>query len=85
MCYFSSNLLKIDDDILNADCNLVCDGMSIKTSATYKKTTTGDSEGFVDLGNEIVPDDENEVATEALVFMLVSLRQRTGSIPLDTF
>ena len=48
--------------------------MSIKASTTYNKTT-GNFEGIVDLGNEIVVDDENEVATEALVFMLVSLRK----------
>ena len=36
--------------ILNADCNLVCDAISIKASTTYNKTK-GEFEGFVDLGN----------------------------------
>ena len=59
---------KGDVDILIADCNAMA---IIKASTTYNKTM-GD---FVDLGNEIVDDDENEVATEALVLMLVSLRK----------
>ena len=39
---------KIDADILNADCNLICDGEHQSTS--YNKTM-GNFEGFVDLGN----------------------------------
>ena len=52
---------RVDADMLNGDCNLLCDGMSIKPSTTYNKTT-GCFEGFVDLGNEVVADDENEVS-----------------------
>ena len=67
-------LIVMYEDPLHADCNLVCDGMSIKSSTIYNKTT-GSFEGFVDFGCDIISDDENSVATEALVFMLVSLRK----------
>ena len=63
---------KVDEDPLNADCSLVCDAMSIKSSTSYNKVT-GSFEGFVDFGKDIVVDDE--IAIDALVFMLVSLRK----------
>ena len=44
---------KIYEDPLHADCNLVCDGMSIKSSTIYNKTT-GSFEGFVDFGCDII-------------------------------
>ena len=59
---------------MNANCGLVCDAMSIKSSTFYNKAA-GSFEGFVDLGKDIVVDDENAIASDALVFMLVSLRK----------
>ena len=46
--------------------------MSIKSSVFYNKHT-GHYEGYTDLGKDIVSD-EDEIAKEALVFMLVSYR-----------
>ena len=65
---------KVDEDPLNADTGLVCDAISIESSTFYNKTAES-FEGFVDLGKYIVVDDENAIASDALVFMLVSLRK----------
>ena len=46
--------------------------MSIKYSVVYNKHTRH-YEGYIDLGKDIVSD-EDEIAKEALVFMLVSYR-----------
>ena len=54
------------------DCALLCDAMSIKASTVFKKGK-GSFEGFIDYGENIIVDDENKIATEALVFMLFSL------------
>ena len=41
---------------------------------TIYNKEAGCFEGFVNYGNDII-DDENEIATDALVFMLVSLKK----------
>ena len=65
-------LVKINPE--NADCSLVCDGMAIRNNIIYNKKT-GQYIGFIDYGGNIVIDDEDTEAKEALVFMLVSLRK----------
>ena len=64
---------KVEEDPANADCTLLCDAMKIKSSTIYNKETVC-FEGFVNYGNDIIVDDENEIAADALVFMLVSLK-----------
>ena len=63
----------VDVDPINADCALICDGMAIKNNIVYNKRT-GEYIGFVDLGENIVVEDEDAEAKEALGFMLTSLR-----------
>ena len=63
----------ITNDANNADCFLLCDGMSIKKFIILNRVT-GSYDGFVNLGSGIVTDDEDAEASEALVFMIVSLR-----------
>ena len=63
----------IDFDPKNADCALICDGMSIKNGVLTNKRT-GEYEGFIDLGENIAVEDEDAEAKEALGFMLTSLR-----------
>ena len=70
---FSQLQKKIQAKELQPECVLVCDGMKIKSSVTYNKST-GSFDGFVNFGKDIVASDEDKVATEALVFMLVGLR-----------
>ena len=60
-------------DVSNADCVLICDGMKIMQFIMYNRVTGG-YDGFVNLGDGIITDDEDSEASEALVFMLVSLR-----------
>ena len=48
--------------------------VKIKSSTIYNKET-GCFEGFVNYGNGIIVDDENQIAADALVFMLVSLKK----------
>ena len=55
------------------DCALLCDGMNIKSSTIYNKFT-GLYEGFANYEKNIVAFDEDVVAKEALVFVLVGLR-----------
>ena len=47
--------------------------MAIKSSTIFNKQRAC-FEGFVNFGEDIIVDDENRVATEALVFMLVGLK-----------
>ena len=51
------------------DCALLRDEMTIKSSTTFNKEK-GYFEGFI----IIIVDDENKIATEASVFMLVGLK-----------
>ena len=46
--------------------------MSIKANVSYNKPT-GNYDGFVNYGEGVVPPDEEAIAKEALVLMLVSL------------
>ena len=62
----------IDEHPQYRDCALLCDAMSIKASTMFNKGK-GCFEGFIDYGKDIIVDDENKIATEALVFMLVGL------------
>ena len=64
---------KILSKTLKPECALLCDGMKIRSSVMYNKTT-GSFEGFVNLGKDIVTSEEDVIATEAIVFMLVGLR-----------
>ncbi len=65
--------LKIEENPKHSDCVLICDGMSIQELLKYcQKLTT--MVGYVDYGEGIAVPDPDIVATEALVFMLVSFR-----------
>ena len=56
-----------------AECSIIADAMSIKQSVYYNKAT-GSYDGYVNFGEGIVVPDDNIVAKEALVFMLVSFK-----------
>ena len=63
---------------------LIDDAMSIKQSVYYNKST-GNFDGYVNFGDDgIVVSDENLVAKEALVFMLLVLKG-IGNIQWGTF
>ena len=51
----------------------ICDAMNIKASTIFNKEK-GCFDGFINYGENVAVDDENKVATEALVFMLVGLK-----------
>ena len=65
----------------NRYCTLLFDAMSIKSNIFYNKST-GSYEGFVSYGSDIVAFDEETVATESLVFMLVGMRS-SWKYPID--
>eukprot|EP00795_Rhopilema_esculentum_P001055 gene1055-15385_t len=54
------------------DCALLIDGMSIRKQVTYDQLKSKYS-GFVDYGN-IIPENSENLASEALVFMLTGLK-----------
>ena len=56
-----------------ADCSLICDAMSIKKNIFYNRST-GKYDGYIDYGKDVIVEDEDVVAKEALVIMLVSHR-----------
>ena len=65
-------------DSINADCALIFDGMSIR-KAVLSNPALGCMEGFVNLGEGIIPcnddeDDDDTLASEALIFMISALR-----------
>ena len=64
---------KINKNPTHAECALLCDAMSIMSSVVYNNST-GNYDGYVNYGPGIVVPDEDIVAKEALVFMLVSFR-----------
>ena len=70
---FEALAQKVEGDVTTRDCALLCDAMSIMSGVMYRKST-GTFEGFINYGSDIVSFDEDTVATEALVFMLVGLR-----------
>ena len=55
------------------DCALLCDAMNLKASTIYHKEK-GCFDGFINYGEKVVVEDENKIAAEALVFMLVGLK-----------
>ena len=63
----------VGNDICAADTCLVFDAMSIKKSVIFSKTK-GCYEGFSNYGQDLLSADPDEVASEALAFMLVGLR-----------
>ena len=65
---------KVSKNPSHAECGLICDAMSIKESVIYYNKSTGKYDGYVNYGEGIVLSDENVVASEATVFMLVSFR-----------
>jgi hypothetical protein len=65
--------VKAETDTKYRDCALIFDGMHIKSGVVYNKTN-GNYEGFVNYGSDIVPGNQDKVATEAYVFMLVGLQ-----------
>ena len=71
-------LIKLDEK--NADCSLVCDRMAIKNNIMYNKGTNRYL-GYINLGSNILVDAEDK-ATEALVFMLVSLLRKSWKYPI---
>ena len=64
---------KVISKSIKPECALFCDGMKIRSSVIYNKNT-GSFEGFVNFGKDIVISEDDVIATEALVFMLVGLR-----------
>ena len=69
-------------DAVNRDCALIFDGMAICQGTSFSKLL-GQMEGFVDLGDGIIPcsdhdddgdDDDDKLATEALIFLLSALK-----------
>ena len=64
---------RIKENPTHADCVLICDAMSIKSSVFYNPTT-GNHQGYIDYGDGIEVPDVDIAATEATVFMLVSFR-----------
>ena len=65
--------IQINIQSNSAECALLCDGMKIKSNVIYNKHA-GSYEGFIDFGKDTVAPEEDVVATEAIVFMLVWLR-----------
>ena len=63
----------IKNDPYNADCILICDGMAIMQYVIFNRVT-GSYDGFVNLGEGVATEEDETEASEALVFMLVSLR-----------
>ena len=65
----------VEEDPNNADCCFIFDGMAIRQCTIYIKKK-GRYEGFVDLGEDILPceEDDDTVAKEALIFMITALR-----------
>ena len=61
-------------DPLNADATLVVDGMGLKSSRDWNKHKDKIN-GLTNYGEGIVLDDPDEVASEALVFLLVGMRK----------
>ena len=57
---------------LERDAVLLFDAMTIRSNVFYNKSI-GSFEGFVSFGENLLVCDEEKVATEALVFMLVSM------------
>ena len=64
---------RIRENPTHGDCVLICDAMSIKSSIFYNPVT-GNYEGYVDYGDGNEVPDDNIIATEASVSMLVSFR-----------
>ena len=62
-----------ESDFNKRDCSLLFDAMSIKSNVFYNKST-GSYEGFISYGTDIIAFNEDTVATEALLFMLVGMR-----------
>ncbi len=68
----------VEADPINADCALIFDGMSIRQAAMFNRCL-GRMLGFVDYGEGIIPcsdedDEDDTIASEALIFMISSLR-----------
>ena len=64
----------VEKDHKHADSCLVVDGMGIKESREWDKNKDRII-GFTDYGEGIVLDDPEEIASEAIVFMLVGMRK----------
>ena len=69
---------KISEDQINTECALIFDAMAIKKGVVYNKSTRC-MEGFVDLGQGIAEfddddEDEDTIASEALIFLVSALR-----------
>ena len=64
----------VHTDSRNADATLIADEMSIQQLREWKKKL-GKIEGFTDYGPDIIVDDPDEIATNALVLMLVGMRK----------
>jgi hypothetical protein len=64
---------KINTDNKYKECSLMFDGMYIKSGVIYNNSK-GTYEGFTNFGEDIVGFNEDKIAKEALVFMLVGLQ-----------
>ena len=64
---------KALEDESYKDCALIVDGMYIKSGVVYNRST-GKYDGFSDFGEDVLAFNADEIATEAVVFMLVGLR-----------
>jgi hypothetical protein len=66
-----------EKDSVNADCALIFDGMKIRQEILYN-ISKGRMDGFVDYGKDIVScdneEDDDTVATDALIFLLSAFR-----------
>ena len=73
MDVFDQIQLKIEEHPEYQNCALLCDAMAIKSGTIFNKEK-GCFEGFINYGENIIVDDENKIATEVFVFMLVGLK-----------
>ena len=65
---------KSKDDESYKDCALIFDAMHIKSALLYNKET-GSYEGYANFGPDILAFKTDDVATQALVFMLVGIKR----------
>ena len=64
---------KAFEDNSYKDCALIVDGMYIKSGVIYNRSTEK-YDGFSDYGEDLIAFNPDEIATEAVVFMLVGLK-----------
>ncbi len=79
---YGTRTQRVNQDPINPDCILIFDWMSIKKSIVFNKYN-GSYEGFVNLGeNVILCGEEDAVASEALVFIILSALRANWKYPI---